>query len=77
LILIDNICIFRIFYESERGLSPNTEYVYDLELPLDFVPANQDGEVSEFHLYPVMVIVYTFIIDYLIVTFIFKFQFRL
>lgn len=34
------------FFESERGLFPNTEYVYDLELPLDFVPNNADGEVS-------------------------------
>lgn len=34
------------FFESERGLFPNTEYVYDLELPLDFIPNNADGEVS-------------------------------
>lgn len=34
------------FFESERGLFPNTEYVYDLELPLDFMPTNADGEVS-------------------------------
>lgn len=34
------------FFESERGLFPNTEYVYDLELPLDFIPFNSDGEVS-------------------------------
>lgn len=36
------------FFESERGLFPNTEYVYDLELPLDFIPFNADGEVSEY-----------------------------
>jgi 8-oxo-dGTP pyrophosphatase MutT (NUDIX family) len=35
------------FFESERGLFPNTEYVYDLELPLDFIPFNADGEVSQ------------------------------
>lgn len=35
------------FFESERGLFPNTEYVYDLELPLDFIPNNADGEVNE------------------------------
>lgn len=29
---------------------PNTEYVYDLELPLDFVPQNADGEVESFEL---------------------------
>ncbi|ODM95963.1 Nudix hydrolase 24, chloroplastic [Orchesella cincta] len=42
-----------IFFESERGLSPNTEFVYDLEFPVDFVPENQDGEVESFHLVPI------------------------
>ena len=41
------------FFESERGLFPNTEFVYDLELPADFVPSNSDGEVEEFELLPV------------------------
>ncbi|CAB3364682.1 Hypothetical predicted protein [Cloeon dipterum] len=40
------------FFESERGLFPNTEFVYDLELPLDFVPNNSDGEVESFELLP-------------------------
>lgn len=39
-----------LFFESERGLFPNTEYVFDLELPLDFVPFNADGEVQDFEL---------------------------
>lgn len=39
-----------LFFESERGLFPNTEYVFDLELPLDFVPNNADGEVQDFAL---------------------------
>lgn len=39
-----------LFFESERGLFPNTEYVFDLELPLDFVPNNADGEVQDFQL---------------------------
>lgn len=39
------------FYESERGLFPNTEFVFDIELPREFVPTPQDGEVEEFHLY--------------------------
>jgi 8-oxo-dGTP pyrophosphatase MutT (NUDIX family) len=38
------------FFESERGLFPNTEFVYDLELPPSFIPINQDGEVESFHL---------------------------
>ncbi|XP_015512510.2 uncharacterized protein [Neodiprion pinetum] len=41
------------FFESERGLFPNTEFVYDLELPPDFVPCNGDGEVETFELLPV------------------------
>ncbi|KAK0167098.1 hypothetical protein PV327_004541 [Microctonus hyperodae] len=42
-----------LFFESERGLFPNTEFVYDLELPADFVPSNSDGEVETFELLPV------------------------
>lgn len=44
---------FRFYFESERGLFPNTEFVYDLELPPDFVPHNSDGEVDIFELVPV------------------------
>ncbi|XP_058126206.1 uncharacterized protein LOC131287857 [Anopheles ziemanni] len=40
------------FFESERGIFPNTEFVYDLELPEDFVPDNSDGEVQNFQLLP-------------------------
>ncbi|KAH8272164.1 hypothetical protein KR018_004490, partial [Drosophila ironensis] len=40
------------YFESQQGLFPNTEYVFDLELPLDFVPHNADGEVQAFELLP-------------------------
>ncbi|CAG9802872.1 unnamed protein product [Chironomus riparius] len=40
------------FFESDRGLFPNTEFVFDLELPLDFIPFNTDGEVQGFELLP-------------------------
>lgn len=40
------------FFESERGLFPNTEFVFDLELPQDFEPYNSDGEVQDFQLLP-------------------------
>lgn len=40
------------FFESERGLFPNTEFVFDLELPEDFTPTNNDGEVQDFQLLP-------------------------
>lgn len=46
------ILIFRFYFESERGLFPNTEFVFDLELPVDFAPVNNDGEVDEFELLP-------------------------
>ncbi|RLN72851.1 hypothetical protein BBJ28_00018799 [Nothophytophthora sp. Chile5] len=35
------------------GLVNDTMMVYDLELPRDVVPANQDGEVDHFDLWPV------------------------
>ena len=40
----------RFFFQSERGIFPNTEFVFDLELPVDFVPQNADGEVQKFEL---------------------------
>lgn len=38
------------FFENEQGLFPNTEFVFDLELPPGFTPKNKDGEVEEFEL---------------------------
>ncbi|CAG9862395.1 unnamed protein product [Phyllotreta striolata] len=49
--LISAGCV-SFFFESERGLFPNTEFVFDLELPVDFVPVNSDGEVETFELLP-------------------------
>lgn len=40
------------FYESERGIFPNTVFVFEIELPLDFIPVNGDGEVEKFELLP-------------------------
>jgi hypothetical protein len=39
--------------ENARGLKPDTLFIYDLEVPADFVPRNTDGELSEFRLMPV------------------------
>ncbi|KAF7287369.1 uncharacterized protein LOC143191046 [Rhynchophorus ferrugineus] len=50
--LISTSCV-SFFFESERGLFPNTEFVFDLELPVDFVPENADGEVDTFEILPV------------------------
>lgn len=44
---------FRFYFECPRGLSADTEFVFDLELPVDFVPQNADGEVEKFELLPV------------------------
>jgi len=40
-------------HRTERGLHPNTEFVFDLELPQHFVPVNTDGEVGGWTLVPV------------------------
>jgi hypothetical protein len=60
--LITNLISTRFFFESERGLFPNTEFVFDLELPADFVPSNSDGEVETFELLPAKVCQLLFVI---------------
>jgi 8-oxo-dGTP pyrophosphatase MutT (NUDIX family) len=37
--------------ELERGLRDDTLFLYDLELPADFVPRNTDGELTGFELW--------------------------
>ncbi|XP_069503563.1 uncharacterized protein [Ambystoma mexicanum] len=39
-------------YESPKGIYPECQFVFDLELPEDFVPKPGDGEVQEFYLWP-------------------------
>ncbi len=41
------------FYEDQRGLFPECQFVYDLEVPEDFVPVNADGEMESFELLPI------------------------
>ncbi|KAJ1902699.1 hypothetical protein LPJ81_003459 [Coemansia sp. IMI 209127] len=38
---------------SELGLQPETQYMFDLELPADFTPRPNDGEVEDFYLWTV------------------------
>ncbi|OYQ36003.1 DUF4743 domain-containing protein [Niveispirillum lacus] len=38
--------------EQDKGLKPDILFLYDLELPADFVPRNTDGEVERFELWP-------------------------
>jgi 8-oxo-dGTP pyrophosphatase MutT (NUDIX family) len=42
----------RVLREVPEGVQSEVIHVYDLELPRDFQPRNQDGEVSEFMLLP-------------------------
>jgi 8-oxo-dGTP pyrophosphatase MutT (NUDIX family) len=45
--------IVRYRSEREEGLRNDILYVYDVELPADFVPRNTDGEIIEFFLLPI------------------------
>jgi 8-oxo-dGTP pyrophosphatase MutT (NUDIX family) len=38
--------------ETELGIRDDVLFLYDLELPADFVPTNTDGEIVDFHLLP-------------------------
>ena len=51
-LMISLFILFSFLYESERGIFPQTEFVFDLELPSEFTPKNNDGEVDEFALVP-------------------------
>jgi Domain of unknown function (DUF4743) len=44
-----------VSYTTTRpeGLRRDVLFNYDLELPEDFVPANTDGEIESFHLWPI------------------------
>lgn len=39
------------FTYSENGLQPETQYIFDLQLPSDVTPKPQDGEVECFYLW--------------------------
>lgn len=40
-------------YEDEEGVYPESQFVFDLELPLEFKPTVGDGEVQDFYLLPI------------------------
>lgn len=48
----------RYMTEDEFGIRNDVLHCYDVELPEDFKPSNQDGEVAQFLLLPVSGIVY-------------------
>ena len=37
--------------ETDHGLKPDVQFVFDLELPPEFSPRNTDGEVDSFELW--------------------------
>ena len=48
-----SVGIVTLAFEAPHGLRIDQQFNFDLELPEDFVPANQDGEVAAFELIPV------------------------
>ncbi|XP_041801585.1 thiamin pyrophosphokinase 2 [Chelmon rostratus] len=40
-------------YNDEEGVFPESQFVFDVELPLDFKPRVGDGEVQDFYLLPI------------------------
>jgi 8-oxo-dGTP pyrophosphatase MutT (NUDIX family) len=46
-------CAIRYAMDRPEGLSRDTAFCYELELPADFVPVPADGEVAGFELWPI------------------------
>ncbi len=40
-------------HQTSAGVKPDQMFCYDLEMPADFTPVNQDGEIERFELWPV------------------------
>lgn len=45
--------------ERSEGLRRDVLYNFDIELPADFIPENTDGEIAEFHLWPIQRVIET------------------
>ncbi|KAI7857379.1 NUDIX hydrolase domain-like protein [Circinella umbellata] len=45
-----NAGIVSYYTTTEQGLQPETQYVFDLPIPEDFIPTPKDGEVEDFYL---------------------------
>ncbi|KAG0175240.1 hypothetical protein DFQ28_002100 [Apophysomyces sp. BC1034] len=46
-----NVGVISYYIYTSSGLQPETVYVYDLQLPSDFMPTPRDGEVECFYLW--------------------------
>ncbi|HEX9703580.1 MAG TPA: DUF4743 domain-containing protein, partial [Rhodospirillales bacterium] len=55
------VAVGTVSYLTERseGLRDDVLFDYDLELPADFRPTNADGEVADFHLWPIEQVIET------------------
>ncbi|KJE96288.1 hypothetical protein CAOG_06631 [Capsaspora owczarzaki ATCC 30864] len=55
------VAVGTVSYTSElsRGIFPECQFVYDLELPESFQPVSADGEVGEFYLWDVPTILHS------------------
>jgi 8-oxo-dGTP pyrophosphatase MutT (NUDIX family) len=42
----------RFTYQGDQGIDQGLDYQYELELPAEFEPVNQDGEVDAFYRWP-------------------------
>jgi len=42
--------------QTSKGIEPDQAFCYDLELPADFTPVNQDGEIDKFELWPIQAV---------------------
>ena len=47
----DGIISYRV--ETKLGLSRHILFCYNLELPMNFIPKNNDGEITNFYLWPI------------------------
>jgi hypothetical protein len=45
------VSLLTLMIEAPEGLRVGVQFNFDLELPADFVPRNEDGEVAEFQLW--------------------------
>ncbi|KAI8146173.1 NUDIX hydrolase domain-like protein [Fennellomyces sp. T-0311] len=45
-----NVGMISYYTTTDNGLQPETQYVFDLAIPEDFVPQPKDGEVEQFYL---------------------------
>ena len=51
-------------HEAPDGVEPETEFIFDLEIPQSFIPIPLDGEVSEYYLWTMDKVTILFVCSY-------------